>query len=189
MWARGERYDRPGRGPGTARLVDGQRFVDAASFLSAVIEIAIGVAGFAGIVAAVRQRQFAHWPIEQLLRLQILFTATAASVVLGLLPPFLAESGLDAHVVWKISSGALTCWIVGALAFRLRQSRKHGVSMPIPVHIRFWGILTIALQVYNIASEGQSWPYLLGIMTILMNAFSVFLILVLSPVDEEDPSD
>jgi hypothetical protein len=61
--------------------------------------------------------------------------------------------------------------------------------MPVPRHIRILGVLTIGLQVYNIASEGQSWPYLFGIMTVLMNAFSVFLILVLSPVEEENPPD
>jgi len=160
--------------------------VDAASFLSAVIDIAIGVAGFAGIVAAVRQRHFAHWPIEQLLLLQILFTATAASIVYGLLPSFLAETGLGESAIWKISSGALICWIVGASAFRVSQSRKYDVAMPIPGYIRVLGGFAIGFQIYNIVGTGQSWPYLLGIMAVLANGFTVFLVLVLSPVNEEN---
>lgn len=163
--------------------------MDAASFLSSVIEIAVGVAGFAGIVAAVRQRQFAHWPKEQLILLQILFTATAASIAYALLPSFLAETGLDLGLLWKISSGALVCWIVGAMAFRLRQSRVHGVAMPIPWHVRVLGVIAIALQVYNIAHLGRSWPYLFGITALLINGFSVFLLLVLSPLDSESAPD
>lgn len=163
--------------------------MDAASFLSAVVDIAIGVAGFAGIVAAVRQRQLAHWPIEQLLLLQILFTATAASIIFALLPSFLAETGLDQDAIWKVSSGALICWIVGALTFRLRQSRKYGVPMSIPGHIRVMGVFAIAFQIYNIQGPGQAWPFLFGIMTVLVNGFSVFLILVLSPVKEESPPE
>jgi hypothetical protein len=161
--------------------------VDAASFLSSVIDIAIGVAGFAGIVAAVRQRKLSHWPIEQLLLLQILFTATAASIFFGLLPSFLTESGLDENTVWKVSSGALVCWIVGAIAFRISQSRKHRVAMPIPGHIRVLGVIAVGLQIYNMTGMGRSWPYLFGIMTILINAFSVFLILVLKPIEQENP--
>ena len=61
--------------------------------------------------------------------------------------------------------------------------------MPIPIHVRAWGTLTVGLQTYNIASTGESWPYLFGIMTILMNAFSVFLALVLSPVEDDHDDD
>ena len=160
--------------------------MDAASFLSAVIEIAIGVAGFAGIVAAVRQRQLDHWPTEQLLLLQVLFTATAAAIVFALLPQFLAEYGLAEPLIWQVSSAALICWAVGALSFRIYQGRKYGVAMPIPVHVRAWAVLTVVLQIHNLLSEGQAWPFLLGIMTMLMNAFSVFLLLILSPVEADE---
>ena len=163
--------------------------MNAASFLSAVIDIAIGVAGFAGIVAAVRQRQLDHWSKEQLVLLQILFTATAAAIVCGLLPSFLVEVGLRESTVWKVASGALICWIVGAVSFRIHQSKVLGVPMPIPRHVSIWGAISIVLQIYNVAGEGRSWPYLFGIMGLLMNGFSVFLILVLSPTDDADTLD
>ena len=156
--------------------------MNAASFLSAVIEIALAIAGFAGIVAAVRQRRISHWPKEQFILLQILFTASAAAIVLGLLPSFLAETGLSTSEVWKVSSAALACWIVGAIYFRMRQSKAFGIAMQIPIHVRLVGIISVAFQLYNLAIAGQAWPYLFGIMTILMNGFSVFLILVLKPV-------
>ncbi|MGR8947075.1 MAG: hypothetical protein ACU84Q_03450 [Gammaproteobacteria bacterium] len=157
--------------------------MNAASFLTSVIEIALATAGFAGIVAAVRQRNVDHWPKEQLIQLQILFTASAASVMFGLLPSFLTEVGLSDDRMWQVSSVTLICWIVGALVFRLRQSKRYGIAMQVPMHIRLWGICSIALQAYNIAVATQAWPYLFGLMTIVMNAFSVFLILVLRRTD------
>ena len=61
--------------------------------------------------------------------------------------------------------------------------------MPIPRHVSIWGAISIVLQIYNVAGEGRSWPYLFGIMGLLMNGFSVFLILVLSPTDDADTLD
>lgn len=158
--------------------------MDAGSYLSAVIDIAIGVAGFAGIVAAIRQRRLSTWPAEQLILLQILFTASAAAIAFGLLPSFLVEVGIAEHLVWKTGSVAIFCWIVGAVWFRARQSRKHGVRQQIPKYILVFGSIALVLQIYNIAVLGEAWPYLFGITIILVNGFSVFLILVLAPTDD-----
>lgn len=154
-----------------------------------MIDIAIGVAGFAGIVAAVRQRRLDHWSRGRVLLLQILFTASAASIVFGLLPSFLVETGLHDELVWKASSAALIAWIVCAIGFRLHQSRAHGVPMPIPRHVSAWGGVSVVLQVYNIADAGTSWPYLFGVFGLLMNGFSVFLVLVLSPAETDAEPD
>ena len=102
----------------------------------------------------------------------------------ALLPSFLLEAELSISNAWKLSSGALICWVVGTVGFRIVQSRRHDVAMPIPKHVRAGGVIAIGWQIYNILGPGQSWPYLFGIMMLLMNGFSVFLILILNPVDE-----
>ena len=163
--------------------------MDTASFLTAVIDIALAIAGFAGIVAAVRQRRIAHWPRAQLVLLQILFTASAAAIVLSLLPSFLVATGAKSALVWKISSCAMAVWIAGALYFRLRQSKAMGIPMQIPVHVRAFGIPGIFLQLYNIVVLGEAWPFLVGLFVVLMNGFSVFLILVLKPVETDEIED
>ena len=58
--------------------------------------------------------------------------------------------------------------------------------MSIPRHFRILGALAIAFQIYNIVGVGQSWPYLFGILTLLINGFSVFLVLVFKLLDSED---
>jgi hypothetical protein len=158
----------------------------AESFLAAVVAVAIGIAGFAGIVAAIRQRRLSNWPPDQLMLLQILFIASAASIVAGILPAFLMETGISPNYVWKICSGALICWLIGAPLFRARQSKALGVKQQIPRHVLVWAVISIILQCYNIATTGTAWPYLFGVTTMLINGFSVFLILVLKPVEGKD---
>jgi hypothetical protein len=158
----------------------------AESFLSAVVDVAIGIAGFAGIVAAIRQRRLSNWPPDQLILLQILFIASAASIVAGVLPAFLMETGMNPNHVWKICSGVLICWLIGAPVFRARQSKVLGVKQQIPRHVLVWAAISIVLQFYNIAAAGTAWPYLFGVSTMLINGFSVFLLLVLKPVEGKD---
>ena len=142
------------------------------------------MAGFAGIVAAIRQRRITSWAPEQLVLLQILFTASAAAIFYGLLPAFLSEAILDETLIWKLSSALLIVWIAGAVWYRFKQSRRLDVSMQIPKVVLGFGVISIAFQIYNIVEAGRSWPYLLGITTMLLNGFSVFLLLVLKPTEE-----
>ena len=142
------------------------------------------MAGFAGIVAAIRQRRITSWAPEQLVLLQILFTASAAAIFYGLLPAFLSEAIFDETLIWKLSSALLIVWIAGAVWYRLKQSRRLDVSMQIPKVVLGFGVISIAFQIYNIVEVGSAWPYLLGITTMLLNGFSVFLLLVLKPTDD-----
>ena len=159
--------------------------MDAASFLSSAIEIAIGIAGFSGIVAAIRRRNFSRWPPGQRIMLQILFFASAAAIVFSLLPAFLTEAGIDAGLGWKISGLLLTAWIVLASAFRVRQSRAESVPMPIPRGVLALAGIAVVLQLYNLTGEGLAWPYLVGIVALLANGFSMFLLLLLGAQEEE----
>jgi len=160
----------------------------AESFLAAVVDVAIGIAGFAGIVAAIRQRRLSNWPPDQLMLLQILFIASAASIVAGILPAFLMETGIKPNYVWKMCSGVLIFWLIGAPLFRVRQSKALGVKQQIPKHVLVWAFVSIILQCYNIATTGMAWPYLFGVTTMLINGFSVFLLLVLKPTEGKDES-
>jgi hypothetical protein len=159
--------------------------MDAASFLSSTVEIAIGIAGFSGIVAAIRRRSIAGWPPGQRIMLQILFFASAAAIVFSLLPPFLFEAGIDPGLGWKISGLLLTAWIVLASGFRVAQSRAETVPMPIPRGVMVFAAVAVFLQLYNLTGEGRAWPYLVGVVALLANGFSMFLLLLLGSQDDE----
>lgn len=158
--------------------------MDAASYLSSVIEVAIGIAGFAGIIAAIRQRSVTSWPAQQLIMLQVLFFASAAAIVLSLLPAVLTEAGLDEDTVWCICGGALTAWITIAGSYRAIQSRSAGVTLPLPRPVLTLGAIAVILQVYNILGPRDAWPFLAGLIALVVNGFSMFLLLLLRPLDE-----
>jgi len=78
--------------------------MNADSFLSSAVEVAIGIAGFAGIVAAIRHRDPSSWADKDRLLLRILLVASAIAVVFAWLPAVLHEAGIRSHALWQISS-------------------------------------------------------------------------------------
>ncbi|MDA1075902.1 MAG: hypothetical protein O3A63_14225 [Proteobacteria bacterium] len=159
--------------------------MNAESYLSSVIEVAIGIAGFAGIVAAIRQRRLSTWPDEQRIMLQVLFFASAAAIFFGLFPAVLAEAGLTDAVIWTVCSCALIAWLILAIAFRAQQARAAGVRMTLPGLILVLAVGALGLQIYNITGPRVAWPYMAGVSALLVNGFTMFLLLLLRPVDDE----
>ena len=64
------------------------------SFLSSIIEISIAIAGFAGIVAAIRHRDIASWAQAEQILLRMLLTASGMKISFALLPAVLSEAGV-----------------------------------------------------------------------------------------------
>lgn len=147
------------------------------AFLSSIIQVAIGVGGFAGIIAAVRQRNVDQWAPEQRVMLQMLLTASAASAVFSLIPWLLFEAEIPPSVVWPLSSGILMVWQTGITIHRVRQLRATGSPFPIPRLLFVWVTAALVLQVMNLFLA-KSWPYLLGVLAVLANAFTFFLVLL-----------
>jgi hypothetical protein len=140
------------------------------------------MAGFAGIVAAIRQRDITRWPEQQRLLLQMLFAASAAAVAFALLPTLLAEADLSRPAVWRVGSGALVVWFVSIGAFRFNQTRRNAVPFPFRGLFVAWTGFLILLQTLNLALA-VSWPYLIGAFGILVNGFIFFLRLLLGDLD------
>ena len=154
------------------------------SFLSSVVEIAVGLGGFAGIIAAIRQRSVEDWPLDQRVLLQMLLVASAVAATLALLPAVLSDAGFSSPTMWRIASSLLLSWILGIGAYRVRQFRQIEVAPQFP---RLLGMLVgvvVILQCLNLALA-TSWPYLVGVFVVLVNGFSYFLLLLFGR--QEDP--
>lgn len=157
--------------------------MSAESFLSSAVEAAIGMAGFAGIVAAIRQRDITRWSQEQRILLQMLLAASAGAVVYALLPALLAEAQFPRSTIWRIGSGALIAWYVGVGVFRINQVQRTEVPFPFRRLFGVWVAFLVLLQALNLVLAA-SWPYLLGVFGILANGFLFFLRLLLGSGDE-----
>jgi hypothetical protein len=163
--------------------------VTAESFLSSIVEAAVGMVGFAGIIVAVRQRSISDWPTDQKLLLRMLLVASAATIAFALLPAVLAEAALPRSTIWRFASGVLVIWQIVIGDYRTRQFRAAAAVIPIPRMLLVWVALILVLQVLNLYL-GTSWPYLLGVFGILGNGFVFFVILLLgNPATEGDAAD
>jgi hypothetical protein len=48
--------------------------------------------------------------------------------------------------------------------------------MPSPLLVL--AVITVSLQMYNLTMLGVAWPYLAGVFSLVINGFSVFLLLL-----------
>jgi hypothetical protein len=155
------------------------------SVLSSVIEIAVGIGGFAGIIAAIRQRNVSHWPADQRLLLQMLLTASAVAVLFSLAPWLLAEAGLPQATIWRLCSGSLLMWQSGIVVHRRRQFRNLGLSVSTPRLLYILLAVNLLLQAINLVLA-EAWPFLVGVVGILANGFTFFLRLLFAGTGDSE---
>ena len=157
--------------------------------LGAAIEVAIAIAGFSGIVAAVGRRNPGSWTAADQIRLRILLTASAAAGLFAFLPFILFEAGLSDPVCWRVGSGAQAAWFISVSAYRLRQESLTGVSAGIATKggLVVIGVVLVA-QLANAVYAAQSWIYLLGVVFQLFIAFSAFVALLLDSSRDQTPA-
>jgi hypothetical protein len=146
-------------------------------------EAAIGIGGFVGIIAAVRQRSLTGWPVEQRIPLQLLPVATVAAVAFAHRPAVLAEAGVPSAAAWRLQSLSLLVFQVGIAAYRTRQFRREGVAPVFPRSLGIW-VTTVVLLQCLILVLATAWPYLVGVLGLLVNGFSFFPILLFGRASE-----
>lgn len=146
------------------------------------------MAGFAGIIVSIRERNISRWPRVQRILLQMLLTASASAVAFALLPAVLAEAQVPPPTIWRIASLSLLIWQLGIAAYRTRQLRRGGASGPAPRVIRIWIPVILLLQTLNLVLCAP-WPYLLGVFGILGNGFTFFVFLLLGNADDADAGE
>jgi hypothetical protein len=165
--------------------------MDATSALDSIIEVAIGLAGFSGIIAAVGQRNPGGWGAADQLRLEILLTASGAALVFAFLP-FVLAGFMNDPLVWRCSSAVVALWTGGISIFRLRQASSVGIDNAFG--LRSWRLglqATIVLMLIgNVLWWASASLYVLGVLWGLYVAFMTFVRLLLAAWRKslDDPS-
>lgn len=152
--------------------------MNAESFLSSTTEVAIGIAGFAGIVAAIRHRDLNAWADEERLLLRMLLIASGMSILFSWLPAVLNEADVRADTTWRLSSLGMLVWLLSTAVYRSRQIKQLDQDQLGPRVAVVWNAAILLLQGANVYLA-LTWPYMLGIVGILANAFMFFLVLLL----------
>lgn len=91
--------------------------------LQTIAEISIGLAGFSGLLVALRRDS---WPLDdvQKYRMRILFTLSFGAMFLSLLPDTLANFSVPDERIWFDSSAAIFAYSLWFLAWWIMSSRR-----------------------------------------------------------------
>ncbi len=169
--------------------------MEGADALGLVAEIGIAIAGFAGVVAALRAPG-GRIGAYAAMRIGILLGMSGTVVLLALLPFALHFAGLGVERIWAVSSSAVVMMIVLNFLVLRRASNAFPVAEEDrPPGLKFvvgsyFAILTgtMALQLANAASLQQLWPFYVGLLALTTYSLFQFAYILLVPSRAEVPA-
>jgi hypothetical protein len=160
--------------------------------LPSIAEIAIGLAGFSGLVAAFSQRPGQAWKGDQKARIVFLIILSFGMITSALLPAAMSGVSGSPALVWGVPMVAYSALTLGLLGRWVVLSRRHGYELQFPfVSIP---IITAAalLQVAVLLSGlGVIVPYsstlfVFGLLAVLVFGANMFLALLHITWRDED---
>lgn len=145
--------------------------------LSSAIQVAIGIAGFTGIIAALSGG--VRVGTRERICVSILLLASIATVTMSFLPMIFLNAGMSERFTWTASSIIFVVYFVGIVSYRFYEFRHAGAVMPHPVKLGIAFLsLCAALQIVNAVLVRDSWPYLILVVGYVIYSFLVFAYLL-----------
>lgn len=142
--------------------------------LSSTIQVGIAIAGFTGIVLAVKSRNNLHH-VQKIL-ISILLISSIAAVVFSFLPMLLISASISESNTWALSSSIFLIYFIGIIIYRRYQFRKTSTDIPTAIQILIsLFAMAAVLQIPNIFYFKAAWPYLILLIIYILYSFSVFV--------------
>jgi len=151
------------------------------SALSSTAQVGIGLAGFAGVVAALRSGRDS-WSEADQLNLQVLLGASGWAILFSLIP-FALLDVLPTRIAWNIMSSIYALVFVGISTFRIIQYRQGKISGGLARRVLIGTGPMAILLLTNGVLVGSAWLYVAVIIWQLINAFLAFVRLFLAAAD------
>ena len=167
--------------------------MEPAAALSASAQIAVAIAGFAGVVAAFRNDSVHDWSQVEKFWLRLLLINSILPLALSMIALFLLSFGEVMPSMWRWCSGILTLFLIpyGAMIVRTLAGFSPG-QLEAAGGTRFTSYVLVillttvcVLQVWNVAKLAAFWPFFGAIGAQLLGAMYQFVRLVLSPRQSE----
>ena len=165
--------------------LSGSKRMEAGDALASTIEASIALAGFSGIVVVLGRRNQGEWRPQEELRLGNLLVNGFTAFFSSLLGILLLSTSLSAETTWRVCSlawfvvvAAHSCWIL----IRSRKLGDDDLRKSSPFF--FWFLSAVSasallLQLANVVSLHQFWPFFVGIVTCLFLGARQFVVLVM----------
>ncbi len=157
--------------------------------LSTSAQLAVTLAGFAGVVVAFRSGAIHEWSKMDKFRLGILLSNSGLPFVLSLVAMILMTTRVSEPTTWRLCS--LIAFIITAargqvLSRTYRTFSKEELATSGSKRWIFYtsaalGIAATVLQIYNVITAQTFWPFFAMIATLLCLAMVQFVLLVTAP--------
>ena len=154
--------------------------------LGIAAQIAVALAGFAGVVVVFRREAVHEWSGIDKLRLRLLLANSILPLGLSMLGLLLLTIEPMPPGIWRWCSGitlVATLWFVTAIPKIYRRLNLQSVQQRDTRFIYYvfgaFGVGAMLLQVFNIALLGAFWPFFAGIVYQLITAMAQFARMIL----------
>jgi hypothetical protein len=154
--------------------------------LSAAAQLAVALAGFAGVVVAFRNRSVHEWSKIDKFRLRILLSNSALPFVMSIFAMLLLGTSVPQSTIWRWCSLAAFIATVATgqilsstyRTFSREDLKSSGSKRWIFVASGLLGIASTLLQLYNVISLQTFWPFFAAIAVWLWLAMIQFVLVV-----------
>jgi hypothetical protein len=158
--------------------------LDGQDELLTIAEIAVGLAGFSGVVAAFIQR--GGLSTADRLRFLALFITAFEALVLAFIPIALAYGGFQDESIWRLSSIVMMLAAIAGIVsipFAIHRMRKEiAPSLLSPILVLVPALINFVVQLMNAGAwiwQPNFVPYLIGMLLCLFEAGLIFVFIVL----------
>jgi hypothetical protein len=155
--------------------------------LGITAQIAVALAGFAGVVVAFRREAVHEWSAIDKLRLRLLLGNSMLPLGLSMLGLLLLTIKPMPPGTWRWCSAialVATLAFVTATTKNFRRLNLRNLQRPAVTRFIFYlfgafGIATLLLQLYNVVLLAAFWPFFAGIVYQLVTAMTQFARMIL----------
>lgn len=164
---------------------------DAHDTLAIFAEVAVGLAGFSGIVIAFGRRSTGALTRLERRRLSNLFTLSGTALALCLIGISLLHIDFARPELLWISGSAvmilvITPWFIGDIRklYRLEVGEKAQINITLIVCFDLLAVAMLLLQLGNVFVIQQQWPFFLALTLTIVGAFQQFILLVMAGMQD-----
>lgn len=157
--------------------------MDGGSYLYALVEAGVALAGFSAIALALESRGAQQGEARQKAVVARLVERSLMASLFALLPTLMSGLGLSERILWLIASGSLAGYGAFRLVHTMRNHKETMMQMEVRPATRLVlaliAVAVIIIQVLNaigfVLSQGQWW-YALGVTWLMVTAGYTFVI-------------
>jgi drug/metabolite transporter (DMT)-like permease len=160
--------------------------------LSTAAQIAVALAGFAGVVVVFRRESVHEWSPLDKFRLRLLLTNSILPLAFCMIGLLLLTIKPEPAGIWRWCSGAAIVIIFPFAMTTTKRFRRLDPQQLKSAHVNWFtfylsGVLgtgATLLQLYNVAILSAFWPFFTGIVVQILAAMVQFARIILLPPEQ-----